>query len=378
MLSLQILTDIEQLAGLESQWRALLARSVTNEPVVSPAWLLPWWRVFGTDGRKLCAVTCRDGDRLVGLAPWLARRHMYSRAIPFRRIEPLASGEQLEDETCSDYLDIIVERGYEPAVAEALAGACADHRCDEVVLPAMTTEGPLPRLLADAFARWGFVVDLRETAECHHIPLPASWTDYLARLPTSSRYLMRRSVRDFEAWAKADAQLHVARTPQDLATGGEILRALHAERWGTRGQGGVFVSGRFSQFHDEVQARLLAEGALELSWLAVRGDPVAALYNIRWDRKIYFYQGGRRMDVPKGIRPGIVAHAYAIQKAIEEGCREYDFLAGRAQYKRQLALATRTLSTLRAARPGLRERARIAADRARSFVRSLRDRRIRS
>ena len=63
--------------------------------------------------------------------------------------------------------------------------------------------------------------------------------------------------------------------------------------------------------------RLLGRGALELLWLTVRGEPVAALYGMAHGDKVYAYQTGRRTDVPAGVRPGGVLLAYAIRRAIE-------------------------------------------------------------
>jgi CelD/BcsL family acetyltransferase involved in cellulose biosynthesis len=100
---------------------------------------------------------------------------------------------------------------------------------------------------------------------------------------------------------------------------------------------------------------------LDLLWLTVRGEPVAALYNIVYGNKVYFYQSGRKIDVPKGVRPGIVIHLYAMQRAIAAGIREYDFLNGATPYKRQLASGTRALITLRAVSPSLRGRSVEAA-----------------
>ena len=78
--------------------------------------------------------------------------------------------------------------------------------------------------------------------------------------------------------------------------------------------------------------------------------------------------------MPKGIRPGIVLHALAIERAIAKGRREYDFLAGDSQYKLQLALATRPLVEVRAVRAPLRERARRLTDGAIARTRALRAR----
>ena len=39
--------DLGRLAALAPQWLDLLARSAANEAMLSPTWLLTWWRVYG-------------------------------------------------------------------------------------------------------------------------------------------------------------------------------------------------------------------------------------------------------------------------------------------------------------------------------------------
>jgi CelD/BcsL family acetyltransferase involved in cellulose biosynthesis len=155
----------------------------------------------------------------------------------------------------------------------------------------------------------------------------------------------------------------------ELERGSAVLRALHGERWSASGRRGAFASRRFRAFHDQVMRALLAAGALELSWLSVRGEPVAALYNFSWNGKVYFYQSGRKLDVPTSVRPGIVAHVFAIRRAIEAGRLEYDFLGGASQYKRKLATAARPLLSVRAVRSPVLERARSALERGIDLLR---------
>ena len=143
--------------------------------------------------------------------------------------------------------------------------------------------------------------------------------------------------------------------PGDLQEGKRILVLLHEQRWNAAGRDGVFASEIFTRFHDAVQPALLERGSLELVWLRVRGQPVAVAYNIVWDNKVLFYQGGRTLDVPKGVRPGIVLHARLIRAAIEAGRTEYDFLPGTSQYKLQLATASRSVVRVRAAQTPLRD-----------------------
>jgi hypothetical protein len=91
-----------------------------------------------------------------------------------------------------------------------------------------------------------------------------------------------------------------------------------------------------------------------------------------WDGKVYAYQFGRNPLLPSRLRPGVVILAHAIRAAIEAGRREFDFLADECLYKTQLALATRRLVRLRAARPCLREWTRRAAEKGIKGLRLLR------
>jgi CelD/BcsL family acetyltransferase involved in cellulose biosynthesis len=378
-LDCKMIREFAELRPLEPAWRDLLGRSSTNQPTLTPQWLGAWWRVFGgQDGRQLRTAVFFEGGRLVGMAPLLSRRHWHRTGIPFRRLELIASGEAEADETCSDYLGVIAERGQEEAVATGLVAALSSQLLgpwDELVLSAMDGEGPTTRLLTGALERAHIPVENEITGECPYISLPPSWEGYLGSLPPGGRYFVTRSLRNFDQWAHGDAELHEVRTPAELDLGKHVLRTLHGDRWrADQGKGGVFSSHLFTAFHDEVMASLLAEGALELLWLTVRGDPVAALYNIVWNGKVHFYQSGRKLDVPKGVRPGIILHAHAIRRAIAAGRREYDFLAGASQYKRQLATAARPLVRLRALGSPRLETARLAADRGLGQAKRLCDR----
>ena len=376
VLTCRVVTDITELAKGADDWAALLARSPGSSPTLSPAWLLPWWRIFGCEGnRKLCAVLFSDGPRLVGFAPLLSRPQRSRVGIPYRRIELLASGEDEVDEIGSDYLGVVVDRGEEEAVAQALAATLMSGKLgpwDDVTLRAMDGDSPFAVHLADALAEHGVSVRTEVVAMSHHIHLPPTWDDYLAALPSTRRYLVRRSLRDFERWADGSMRVFRATTREDVSRGLVVLKALHTERWIGAGKSGAFASMRFCAFHESVMPALLDEGALELSWITVRGDPVAAIYNIIWGKKVHFYQAGRAVAVPRNIRPGVVMHTHAIQSAIAAGLEEYDFLQGSARYKSELALASRPIVNLTAVRPSFNDAVRRATELAIEQVRALR------
>lgn len=359
-MGVDVLTTLAEVQALVPQWRELLEESATNEITLTPEWLLTWWDVFGgRDGRQLRFVAYHEDGRLVGLAPLLSRRHWYWPGVPFRRLEPLASGERAGDAICSDYLTILARQGMEDVVAYRIFKTISSGELgpwDELVIPLMDGSQVMPELLVEKARGRGLLAEVEETTRAWYVPLPGSWEAYLKQLGKKERYLINRTLRDFEQWAGGEWSLECA-TKETLAEGQRVLHGLHHERWEGE-QGGVFRSPLFLAFHDRLMPLLLDRGALELLWLRVRGANVAAMYNVTGNRKTYFYQCGRSRAVPRHIRPGGVLIYLALRRAIAAGHREFDFLGGDAVYKRQLALASRPLVQVRLAHRGWREQSR--------------------
>jgi CelD/BcsL family acetyltransferase involved in cellulose biosynthesis len=368
-----VVTEWRELDELASEWTALLARSGADELAQSPLWLGAWWHTFGAlDDRALRCAIVTEGDRLIGIAPLVRRRHWYRPGIPFRRLEFAGSGEDERDEICSEYIGVVAERGYEDTVAGQLVAALASGELgdwNELVLSSMDGTAQSVAALRRALCLAGYAVEYGVSASAPYVPLPGSWEAYLAALPRASRYLVRKSAQNLCGWVGDDVRFETATTPAELRRGAAILRELHGQRWT---DSGAFSSERFSAFHERVMPRLLERGALDLSWLTVRGKPIGALYNLVWNNKIYYYQSGRRLGLPTGIRPGISLHAEAIRRAIAAGRREYDFLAGSQRFKKQLSLASRPIVQLRVAKRGQIELARRVSERGIEHVREVR------
>jgi CelD/BcsL family acetyltransferase involved in cellulose biosynthesis len=375
MLSCEVITTARELASYAGDWAALLQRSATNEPTLSPLWLLPWWRVFGPrGGRQLRVVLLRHRGRLVGLAPLLVRRHWYRPGIPVRRLELLGSGEPEQDEICSDYIGIIAEQGYEEVVAETLARGLSSTMLggwDELVLPSLNGESALSTMLYNALSNVGPVSSTVQSA-APYTRLPGSWEEYLKTLAARHRQKLRRSLRTFERWANGNAKVVCATSEVELARGFNILRDLHQARWRAADRPGVFASAPFCAFHRAVMRSLLARNALKLMWITVDGQPVAATYQIVWNGKAYVYQGGNRVDLGNGIHPGIVIRCYSIQHAISAGLREFDAWGGAYPYKMRFAHGVRPLHRLHLARPSAVIRLHRLVKRAECFARATR------
>jgi CelD/BcsL family acetyltransferase involved in cellulose biosynthesis len=335
-------------------WADLQGRCERNEITQSPDWLLNWWRVFGPlGGRQLRLGLFHDGDRLVGLAPLLRRRHWYRNWLPFRRLELLASGEPDGEGIFSNHLGVLAERGCEAKVAGALVQAIADGTFgswDEVVLPMMSGDTAMPELLVDAFRSAGYSAESVTTTGAPFISLPKTWDEYLQMLPSKQRKNLKRQLRLFDEWSAGTTELECIASAADVERGKKILIDLHHARWAEETHGGVFRAPLFMDFHDAMMRRLAEHGALEIFILRVRGEPVAAIQSFVWDGKVSTYQTGRRTDVPSNLSVGSLVFAHAIRRAIEQSRREFDMLADAVFYKLQLTEQVRPLVQVRAVR----------------------------
>jgi CelD/BcsL family acetyltransferase involved in cellulose biosynthesis len=356
-LACRVLSDFND--ALRPLWLELLQRSERNELTQTPDWLLTWWQVFGNlQGRQLRLGCFYDGDRLVGLAPLLRRRHWYRGWLPFRRLELLASGEPDADGIYSNHIGILAGRGQEAAVAHRLVEAIhagVFGSWDEVVLPMMSADTAMPEQLVEAFRSAGYAAESTVMAGAPYIPLPATWDDYLRGLSWSGRRNIQRALKAFDNWSKGTTELECIAAASDVDKGTRMLMDLHHDRWSSADQAGVFRSPLFLDFHARMMRTLAERGSLELLFLKAFGQPVAALYTMVWDNKVYAYQTGRRTDVPENLRPGTVQFALAIRRAIEHGRREFDLLADEAFYKSQLTPHVRKLVQVRAARRSMVE-----------------------
>ncbi len=324
-------------------------------------WLAGWWRHYGqpTQGqRSLFVGLVKDpSGEVIGLAPWYLQRSAFrGRVIRF-----LGDGE-----VCSDHLSILCQSGQESRVVEALAqsllasltgpsgqpdslihrgnngmdwaangislaeGSACPGSWHLLELADVDSKDPAVEALAKAMAKRGCWVDRTPAGHCWVIELPPTWEAFLQMLSRSHRIRLRRIDKRF--FATGRAVFHTVSQPEQLPGAMDLLVALHRQRRRHLGQPDCFVSSRFETFHRQLAPELLAAGLLELHWLEVDGQPVAAEYHLRGDKTIYAYQSGMAPS-EQCPSPGEWLHMATIRRAIEIGYREFDFLRGDEPYK---------------------------------------------
>ncbi len=139
------------------------------------------------------------------------------------------------------------------------------------------------------------------------------------------------------------------------------LVELHQRTWTVRGKPGAFSSARFRRFHERIIERGLPRGEIQLIRVSAGADSIGVLYNLCCSGHVAYYQSGLRYEADQKLKPGLVCHALAVERALQEGFDEYDFLAAANEegnrYKQSLCNATRELGWLTFRRESVRTRA---------------------
>jgi CelD/BcsL family acetyltransferase involved in cellulose biosynthesis len=330
-----IVDDPAEFASLRGEWNELLSSSASDCLFLTWEWSFTWWKHLAA-GRRLYLVVVREADRLIAVLPLASRRADGAGGFLPETAEFLGIGT-----VGSDYLDLVIRRGHEARALEAIVDRFRGERV-RLILAQVKAGDSHASSLACLLSRRNWRARERQTSICPYIDLASrSFPSYLDGLGASHRYNFRRRLRQLST--RHELTLERATGEEGRSNLLEELFRLHHLRWATRGGSDAFQSEELLAFHRELSALALRRGWLRLTLLRVDGEPAAAVYGFLYEGVFYFYQSGFDPRFAKES-VGMVALGLAIERSIEEGAREFDFLHGDEDYKFQWAREARTLA----------------------------------
>ncbi len=306
------------LHALAPEWEALWGRLPDRLPFTAPAWLLPWWRHFGTGQPRVA--TLRRAGVLTAVLPLYILDESAG-----RKLLPIGAG-------LSDYQDILTEPGVAPSplLHAVLARDDGLAVCDLIEVPpgsALHTLSPLPGWTM----RWG------AGNPCPVLALPGpnlagpnlAGPSLAGAVPSGQLRKLRMSRHRAE---RGGGTLRERATPGTLPALQAHLIRLHQLRWTATGEPGVLADPAVLALHLDAAPALLHAGALRLEVLRVDGIVVAAIMALLAPGRILFYLSG--YDAAHSyISPGTLLLGAMLEDAAAEGRIEAHFLRGRESYK---------------------------------------------
>lgn len=312
--------DAGGFAALRDQWNPLLARSQANTLFMTWEWQSTWWSWLGQGDLYLLA--WRDAQRLVAIAPL----YWQQGEDGLRRLSLVGCVE------VSDYLDLVVEAGYEEVVYSAfldwLAGDTAPP-WDVVELCNLPESSHTHRLLPELAARRGLDSVTRLEDVCPVIALPDSFDAYLQHvLSKKQRHEVRRKLRRIQE--ETAVSWYVVDGARALSREADAFISLH--RLSTQ-EKHSFMTPQMEGFFRRIVQVMHEAGWLYLAFIEIDGVKAAAMLAFVYDGRLLVYNSGYDPASYAELSPGIVLTTFIVEDAIQRGLRMFDFLQGNEVYK---------------------------------------------
>ena len=298
------------------EWTGLLQQTPAAMPFATPAFQRVWLDHFQGD-RRLQILTARDGERLIGVAPFLRDG---------------ASAEFVGHYSICDYMDAVVTPGFEAPFFASIFERLAADGATTIDLRGLRASSPTIAGALAAAEALGYAGRQEPEALSPCVGLPATWEEYVGSLSKKDRHELRRKLRrlgdaggavDLKVVTEADESAGLLDTLFQLMR----LSSHHKEEFLERPNMQAF-------FRAMVPA-MAREGMLRLYVLTFDAVPVASVLNFDLADTLYMYNSGYDPEYAH-FAVGLMSKALLLKDAIENGRTCVDFLRGDEAYKYDL------------------------------------------
>jgi CelD/BcsL family acetyltransferase involved in cellulose biosynthesis len=324
-LEVEVLTTEDAVRQVRPEWDRLYEQHEPRNPFLSPGWSEACWSRVRPRA-SLFVVAARQEGRLVALAPLRLERQLGFRVLRF-----LGDGR-------SDYLGSLRLPGYEVAETWLLVALLHLRGAWDVAL--LRQLSPPHSCLHLAPLPAGLRGQVGGDGAAAFVACPGDWE----ALREAGPGWVRRMPKQVRKWNRAGGSAQrfvgeaaVAQVPE--------VGAIEARSWKGRAGTGRFQPGSGQVFLRTALEGLGAREEMEL-WLAyVHGTPVAFEINLLTPDRLWLYQGAYD-EAYRNVSAGSVLEFLSIERAWQNGVREYDYLGGDEAYKAERTNASRPVRHL--------------------------------
>jgi hypothetical protein len=346
-IQVRCLTELSEFVALEQQWQQVGTRCSSLSVFQTHEWQRTWLKHYGDTG-ALHTLVAYSGSQVVAILP------LYRSAQPVPLMRSLEVIRQIGvgGDTSPDYLGQIAMDEYADASADAFVRYLLEHRTnwDMLALTDLPTASPLRAALTSAALPGECVMTADAPTPIRFCELPPSWDGYLQSLSSHARYSVR-SIRKKFLSSPGNLLFQLTDAARLDHAIDQLIR-LHTLRWEGRAEHHSFSSERYNAFHRELMHEFLRAGWLRLHCMEIAGEMIGMFYGYSFRGTLYHFQGGFDPQHEK-VRAGQCLMAFAIERAIAEGCRCLDMLRGDYEYKKRWAPEARETHSYRIARSTL-------------------------
>jgi CelD/BcsL family acetyltransferase involved in cellulose biosynthesis len=308
-------------------WSALVKVDPSATIFSTPDYLKLYWEEFGEELGLLLAFVERDGTQ-VGVAAF----------------EDLGSTIRFLGGTeVTDYMGpVAAPTDAEYVAGELIAGLVERGGWEELDLRGLPEDQPWLELLRKAAEEAGLSVEVTDDKEpvAPFLPLPGSWDEYLAALPSKLRHEIKRKARKLES--ELGAYTIVESTEESLQSDLDRFVELHRSSEGPKGK---FMQPGMEIFFRRLGETFLPEHVFHLTFLEVEEEKLAGTIGFLFEGTFSLYNSAFDHD-QRGLSPGMVLVGEDVRLAVDHGCSAFDMLKGDYEYKYRFGAYRRAIKRL--------------------------------
>ncbi len=308
------------------KWQGDWDRLAADNPMLCMPWLQSWWHAFGSGHQLSILAVMDDQAQMVAALPLYCHTTSFGKQLRF-----LGSGT-----AASDYLTALVDRRVEPQASQALIegmGDCLAAQWRGVLgfrLEGMRTDDAWSSRWQSFAASQRFSFRSQPLVSSWSLALPDTWEALI--VSQRGKNIQRKSKKAAARFRAGELVIRQLDRADDYQEGMENLVRLHQARRESAGDEGCFRDPAMAEFLQNAMKRMLAVGKARFCLCEHQGQPIAAQMHLLSSTTVFMYQTGADPHF-MNLEPGHSIIAGAIQKAIEEGRKHYDFLRGDEPYK---------------------------------------------
>jgi hypothetical protein len=222
---------------------------------------------------------------------------------------------------------------------EDLINQIFDLNINKLILYSISEESPTFNLLTNGEILNDYRLDSQQEDVSPYLSLPNSWDEYLTSLPKKKRHELKRKIRRIEQNADfSTGDLSSLEDKDEIL--GEFFR-LHKM---SSDEKNLFMTNEMEQFFTDLIIKMLENKSLTYSYLKIDNKTTACSISFIHQNIRFLYNSGFD-PFYNNFSSGLLNHAFAIKRSIEDKLTVFDFMRGNERYKYDLGAVDKILYT---------------------------------
>lgn len=282
----------------EGVWKKACDRNVPQSPFSTISWHTKWFEILGAHYSPFIGIT---EDVIIPLA-------REENTLTF------SGGHEV-----ADYMDAIGEDKQKPKAWRQLASLAKNEGVTDFFLPNVPENSSTLNFFTSLE---GSSIQKDDSTPIVH--LPSSWDSYIESLDRHNRHEVKRKLKKFEREHPDTSIVQLDINDESIASLFRLMESDAAKK--------KFLTPPVRNFFSAITTKL--HSTSRILQLKNMGDLVAAILEFIDGGQVYLYNSG--FDEKHFSGAGFYLKSKALQRAISEGYRTYNFLQGQERYKYEL------------------------------------------